>query len=71
MYREDYSVVIPKFKEVKVSIDELGAVSGKLDVKTGHDNAVIINNAIRSLSENGWNMGMCTYKIIVWNQSSP
>ena len=50
MYREDYSVVIPKFKEVKVSIDELGAVSGKLDVKTGHDNAVIINNAIRSLS---------------------
>ena len=53
MYREDYSVVIPKFKEVKVSIDELGAVSGKLDVKTGHDNAVIINNAIRSLSENG------------------
>ena len=53
MYREDYSVVIPKFNEVKVSIDELGAVSGKLDVKTGHDNAVIINNAIRSLSENG------------------
>ena len=53
VYREDYSVVIPKFKEVKVSIDELGAVSGKLDVKTGHDNAVIINNAIRSLSENG------------------
>ena len=34
MYREDYSVVIPKFNEVKVSIDELGAVSGKLDVKT-------------------------------------
>lgn len=33
VYREDYSVVIPKFKEVKVSIDELGAVSGKLDVK--------------------------------------
>ena len=53
MYREDYNVVIPKFNEVKVSIDELGAVSGKLDVKTGHDNAVIINNAIRSLSENG------------------
>ena len=24
VYREDYSVVIPKFKEVKVSIDELG-----------------------------------------------
>ena len=47
MYREDYNVVIPKFNEVKVSIDELGAVSGKLDVKTGHDNAVIINNAIR------------------------
>ena len=39
MYREDYNVVIPKFNEVKVSIDELGAV--------------IINNAIRSLSENG------------------
>ena len=46
VYREDYNVVIPKFNEVKVSIDELGAVSGKLDVKTGHDNAVIINNAI-------------------------
>ena len=43
VYREDYSVVIPKFKEVKVSRDELGAVRGKRDVKTGHDNAVIIN----------------------------
>ena len=53
MYREDYNVVIPEFKDVKVSIDELGAVSGRLDVKTGHDNAELINNAIRSLSENG------------------
>ena len=28
VYREDYNVVIPKFNEVMVSLDELGAVSG-------------------------------------------
>lgn len=53
MYRNDYKVIIPEFKNEKVSIDALGAVSGKLDIETARANASIINSAIKEISENG------------------
>ena len=53
MYREDYNVIIPEFNKTEVSIEKLGAVSGRLDVETGRSNAMIINNAIKTLSMEG------------------
>lgn len=53
MYREDYNVIIPEFNKTEVSIEKLGAVSGRLDIETGRSNAMIINNAIKTLSMEG------------------
>lgn len=53
MFREDYNVIIPEFNKTEVSIEKLGAVSGRLDIETGRSNAMIINNAIKTLSMEG------------------
>ena len=53
MYREDYKVTVPQFKRLEVLLSDCGAISGKLDIETGRHNAIVINNKVKELSENG------------------